>query len=92
MSNGRGKHKSRNRRRAKKTSRGLRRSSASVLLSKVQRVLLGGGLIDAMPEADCSPWRGVAEVREGQEYDKAQVEVNKRLYPHLFAPEKRGRR
>lgn len=87
MSNGRGKHKSRGRRRTKKTSRGIG-GAARTRLSETAKVLLGKGQVDSLEPTEMkSPWRGVPSVREP--YDKAQALLNRSLYPHLFEEDRR---
>lgn len=87
MSNARGKHKSRNRRRAKKTSKGIG-GAVRAQLSEVGKALLGKGMVDSLEPTEMkSAWRGVATVREP--YDARQAAENRTLYPHLFSEDRR---
>ena len=52
MSNARGKHKSRGKRRTKKVSQGLRVGSRSISLSRVQLAVLGKGQVDSIKEVE----------------------------------------
>ena len=87
MSNGRGKHKSRGKKRKPKTSKGVHGATRH-RLSEVGKALLGKGVVAATRHVACkSNYKGVHIVNEP--YDRAQAEENKRLYPHLFRDERR---
>lgn len=70
------------RQRTHKVSQGLRKSSGSVELTEVQKVIQGGGLLDSIKEIDCKPYRGSGGF--GPPFDATQAAENRRLYPHLF--------
>lgn len=83
MSNGRGKHKSRGRRRTPKTSKGIHGATKHPL-SEVGKALLGKGRVQTMKHVPCkSNWSG-QNANSVVPFDPVQVEENKRLYPHLF--------
>ena len=52
MSNARGKHKSRGKRRTKKVSKGLRVGARSISLTRVQLAVLGKGQVDSIKEVE----------------------------------------
>lgn len=74
------------RQRTSRKSQGIH-GSTRVELSEVDKVILGGGLLDTISEIDCKPWRGTGGY--GPPYDPIQAAENKRLYPHLFDQEDR---
>ena len=78
------------RKRKPKTSRGLRRSSRKAPLSVVQLVIEGKGLYASFEPVEAkTAWRGVGEVRTP--FDAKQVVENRKLYPHLFEPQRSNR-
>lgn len=96
MSNARGKHKARGKQRNKRCkprgvdSKGLRKARKHPLTT-LEKALLGKGRVQAFePLGIKSAWRGVGTVVVP--FDKAQADENKRLYPHLFSDEQRGRK
>lgn len=71
------------RKRAHKVSKG-EHGAKRYPLSPLQKVLAGKGQFAAFEPVECkTPWRGLGEPSKPV-YNPAQVEVNKRLYPHLF--------
>lgn len=58
-------------------------------LTPLERVLAGKGQFAALKPVECkAPWRGMTEPARPV-FDAEQAELNKRLYPHLFAPQQR---
>lgn len=58
-------------------------------MTEIQKILLGGGRLASLRPVECkSPWRGAAGVSDPP-FDRTQAEENRRLYPHLFEPERR---
>ena len=59
-------------------------------LSGLELILLGKGRFASLKHVPCeSPWRGAAKVSQPA-FDPAQAAENRRLYPHLFSPERRS--
>lgn len=52
-------------------------------LGYLEKVLIGKGAFASLRSVDCTPWRG-AQAPGKPVFDAEQVELNKRLYPHLF--------
>lgn len=78
------------RKRTHKVSQGIHGATKHPL-SVIERVLAGKGLLDSIEHVECkSPWRGVGDILPNGPFDKAQVEENKRLYPHLFSNGRRS--
>lgn len=73
------------RKRTHKVSAGINKHRKNPL-SEVDKVLMGKGIYRTLPVVGTrSPWRGVGDVLPHGPYNRAQVEENKKLYPHLFA-------
>lgn len=88
MSNGRGKHKSRGKRRDKKTSKGTGVGARSTTLTEGEKVRLGHGILDSIKHVACeNNWRGVGVLRSP--FNAAQAAINEQLYPHLFRDDRR---
>lgn len=60
-------------------------------LTVLERVLAGKGRLACVKPVECAPWRGL-ENPSTPVFDAAQVEENKRLYPHLFSNSSNQRR
>lgn len=74
--------------RTPKTSKGIH-GAVRHPLTALERVLLGKGAAQSLQHVECqNPWRG-AQAPGIPPFDKAQAAENKRLYPHLFEPERR---
>lgn len=77
----------RKKQRKPKTSAGVHGATKHPL-TELEKALLGKGLMRTMHHVPCkSNYKGVVNV--STPFDKAQVDENKRLYPHLFPPEER---
>lgn len=89
MPNGRGRHKSRNKKRATKVSKGLHAGAKRHRLTEVGKALLGKGVVASTRHVPCkSNYKGTHIVHVP--YNAAQAEENKRLYPHLFPEDERN--
>lgn len=71
MSNSRGKHKSRNRKRAHKVSRGTAVGASKASLSEVEKALLGGGRVKAMRPVEGRDYRDTW----GKAYSRIQFTI-----------------
>lgn len=60
-------------------------------ITKVQKVLMGKGMLVNVPKIGLNAYLG-ATAPSSPVFNRAQVEENKRLYPHLFEEQPRGRR
>ena len=75
--------------RKQKVSKGLHGATKHPLTA-VQLVIEGKGLYASFEPVEAkTAWRGVGEVRTP--FDAKQVVENKKLYPHLFEPQRSNR-
>lgn len=74
------------RKRTPKRSLGIHGGGGKVTLTRVQKVLLGGGTYASTKPMETGQfadnWKGLETVRSP--WDPIQARENRRLYPHLF--------